>query len=133
MLANLRRKVGMITEKNTPVPTMPPPPIPENMVVSSTFGDPDTGQSPFTMEELGFAWPNERGIFSPSAIPVWLQEQVSIFINLHLRLNTEFWFIWIELDRPRFARQWFRRDIPKNEWGKWLVRGLCAHARSVVI
>jgi hypothetical protein len=27
------------------------------------------------MEELGFTWPNDRGIFSPSAIPVWLQEQ----------------------------------------------------------
>lgn len=32
---------------------------------------------PFTMEELGFVWPSDRGIFSPSAIPVWLQEQVS--------------------------------------------------------
>jgi hypothetical protein len=90
MLANLRRKVGMITGKNTPVPTMPPPPIPDNMVVSATFADPGTGQQPFTMEELGFAWPNERGIFSPSAIPVWLQEQVSIFMDLHLRLNTDF-------------------------------------------
>jgi hypothetical protein len=90
MLANLRRKVGMITGKNTPVPTMPPHPIPENMVVSSTFADPDTGQTPFTVEELGFAWPNERGIFSPSAIPVWLQEQVSTSIDLQLRLNTEF-------------------------------------------
>jgi len=75
MLANLRRKVGMLTGINTPAPTMPPPTIAESMVVSPTFADPDTGQQPFTMEELGFAWPSDRGIFSPSAIPLWLQEQ----------------------------------------------------------
>jgi len=75
MLANLRRKVGMLTGMNTPVPTMPPPTIAEGMIVSPTFADPSTGQQPFTMEELGFVWPSDRGIFSPSAIPVWLQEQ----------------------------------------------------------
>jgi hypothetical protein len=90
MLANLRRKIGMVTGKNTPVSTMPPPPIAENMIVSSTFIDTDTGQQPFTMEELGFAWPIERGIFSPSAIPVWLQEKVNTFINFYIRSNTEF-------------------------------------------
>jgi len=65
----------MLTGINTPAPTMPPPTIAESMVVSPTFADPDTGQQPFTMEELGFAWPSDRGIFSPSAIPLWLQEQ----------------------------------------------------------
>ncbi|KAJ7925303.1 hypothetical protein B0H13DRAFT_2229765 [Mycena leptocephala] len=52
---------------NTPVPTMPPPPILADgrLIVSPTFIDP-TMPPPFTMEELGF---------HPSAIPVWLQEQ----------------------------------------------------------
>ena len=105
MLANLRRKVGMITGKNTPVPTMPPPPIAENMIVSPTFADLNTGQQPFTMEELGFAWPSERGIFSPSAIPVWLQEQVSIYIDLRSFMpDHRILFIWAEFDRPWFAR-----------------------------
>lgn len=80
MLANLRRKVGMNTGVNTPVPTMPPPTFAEGMIVSPTFVDPGTGQQPFTMEELGFSWPSDRGIFSPSAIPVWLQEQVNQFL-----------------------------------------------------
>ncbi|KAF7376147.1 Transcriptional activator of proteases prtT [Mycena sanguinolenta] len=77
MLANLRRKVGLQSGINTPVPTVPPPPLLADgrLIVSSpTFIDP-TMPPPFTMEELGFQWPTERGIFSPSAIPVWLQEQ----------------------------------------------------------
>ncbi|KAJ7703197.1 hypothetical protein B0H17DRAFT_922430 [Mycena rosella] len=76
MLANLRRKVGLNSGINTPVPTMPPPPLLADgrLIVSPTFIDP-TMPPPFTMEELGFQWPSDRGIFSPSAIPVWLQEQ----------------------------------------------------------
>ncbi|KAF8070153.1 hypothetical protein FPV67DRAFT_1414137 [Lyophyllum atratum] len=74
MLANLRRKVGMVSGINTPAPTMPPPSFAQEMIVSPTFVDP-TMPPPFTMEELGFVWPSDRGIFSPSAIPVWLQEQ----------------------------------------------------------
>jgi len=79
MLANLRRKVGMggPGNNNNPAPTMPPPQFPENMVLSPTFQDPSL-PPPFTMEELGFSWPNERGIFSPAAIPVWIQEQVGV-------------------------------------------------------
>ncbi|KAF9049734.1 hypothetical protein BJ165DRAFT_1341892 [Panaeolus papilionaceus] len=75
MLANLRRKVGIASAIPNPAPTMPPPSFAENMIVSPSFHDPATMPPPFTMEELGFAWPNERGIFSPAAIPVWLQEQ----------------------------------------------------------
>jgi len=30
---------------------------------------------PFTLGELGIAWPNDRSIVSPSVIPIWLQEQ----------------------------------------------------------
>ncbi|KAK0476634.1 hypothetical protein IW261DRAFT_1339248 [Armillaria novae-zelandiae] len=73
MLANLRRKVGLGSGINTPVPTMPPPGF-ADMIVSPTFVDPAM-PPPFTMEELGFVWPSDRGIVSPSAIPVWLQEQ----------------------------------------------------------
>ncbi|PPQ67296.1 hypothetical protein CVT25_005880 [Psilocybe cyanescens] len=75
MLANLRRKVGLRSGINTPIPTGPPPPFAENMVVSPTLFHDPAMPPPFTMEELGFAWPNDRGIFSPSAIPLWLQEQ----------------------------------------------------------
>lgn len=78
MLANLRRKVGMAHPSSSL--NMPPPSsMLEGMVVSPTFGaDPNhnQGQQPFTLEELGFAWPTERGVFSPSIVPVWLQEQV---------------------------------------------------------
>jgi len=75
MLANLRRKVGLASGISTPVPMNPPPSFAENMIVSPTFQDPAM-PPPFTMEELGFVWPNDRSIFSPSAIPIWLQEQV---------------------------------------------------------
>lgn len=56
MLASLRRKLGLVQAEAQPF-------VPEMM-------------APFTMEELGLAWPAERGTFSPSAIPLWLQEQV---------------------------------------------------------
>ncbi|EKM80953.1 hypothetical protein AGABI1DRAFT_71600 [Agaricus bisporus var. burnettii JB137-S8] len=74
MLANLRRKVGMASGINNPAPTMPPPAFAENMIVSPAFADPAM-PPPFTMEELGFVYPSDRGIVSPAAIPVWLQEQ----------------------------------------------------------
>lgn len=73
MLANLRRKVGIASGMANNHLSMPPPSMLEGMVVSPTFGD--AGQQPFTMEELGFVWPTERGVFSPSIVPVWLQEQ----------------------------------------------------------
>jgi hypothetical protein len=77
MLANLRRKVGLGSGISTPVPSMPPPPLLADgrLIVSPSFIDP-TMPPPFTMEELGFQWPSDRGIFNPSTIPVWLQEQV---------------------------------------------------------
>ncbi len=87
MLANLRRKVGLVAMSSaTP---MPPPQFAEGMLVPSpgpgTFVDP-TVPAPFTMEELGFVWPNDRNdrsIFDPTTIPLWLQEQV-LFLNLPL-------------------------------------------------
>ncbi|KAH7924267.1 hypothetical protein BV22DRAFT_1067151 [Leucogyrophana mollusca] len=71
MLANLRRKVGMISGMNPPLTSMHPPHMPEGIPYVESTGV----QPPFTMEELGFSWPSDRGIFSPSAIPLWLQEQ----------------------------------------------------------
>ena len=78
MLANLRRKVGMAggAAPAPPPATMQPPQFAENMIMSPTYVDPSLPQ-PFSMEELGIVWPSERGFFSPSAIPPWLQEQVS--------------------------------------------------------
>lgn len=77
MLANLRRKVGLSLAPPPPPPTMPLPAGAENMLVPPSYVDPTVVPAPMTMEELGFAWPSERGIFSPSAIPAWLQEGVS--------------------------------------------------------
>ncbi|KAL0955830.1 hypothetical protein HGRIS_002032 [Hohenbuehelia grisea] len=66
MLANLRRKVGMSMSGTTFTEGMiVPPPV---------FVEPGV-PAPFTMEELGFVWPSDRGIFNPSTIPLWLQEQ----------------------------------------------------------
>ncbi|KZV73304.1 hypothetical protein PENSPDRAFT_574673 [Peniophora sp. CONT] len=67
MLANLRRKVGMLPPQGaTPGPD----------VMTGAF---ETQPAPpFTMEELGFSWPNSQGApppLNPSDIPVWLQEQ----------------------------------------------------------
>ncbi|THH20434.1 hypothetical protein EUX98_g8589 [Antrodiella citrinella] len=83
MLANLRRKMGFGTPGGaTPITgggenaMMPPPPpfLDPNLVNAG----PSVQQQPLTLEELGMPWPSDRGagIFSPSAIPLWLQEQV---------------------------------------------------------
>ena len=84
MLANLRRKMGFGTPGGvTPMtggggdaPMMPPPPpfLDPNLVNAG----PSVAQAPLTLEELGMPWPTDRGagIFSPSNIPLWLQEQV---------------------------------------------------------
>ncbi|KAI0793208.1 hypothetical protein C8Q75DRAFT_712840 [Abortiporus biennis] len=76
MLANLRRKVGLASGGATPLTggggqnemMAPTPPYLDPSIVGP--GPPP----PFTMEELGMAWAGDRN-FSPSAIPLWLQEQ----------------------------------------------------------
>ncbi|KIK67429.1 hypothetical protein GYMLUDRAFT_257309 [Collybiopsis luxurians FD-317 M1] len=75
MLANLRRKVGLGSGIQTPIPHMGPPPpgFAEMVVTPTSYVDPNL-PAPFTMEELGFA-PGDRNIVSPAAIPLWLQEQ----------------------------------------------------------
>lgn len=80
MLANLRRKVNMPTGIN-PVLQGPPPSFAENMVVSPTYVSDPGMPAPFTMEELGFAWPQEGNFFNPAAIPPWLQEQVRAIVT----------------------------------------------------
>ena len=80
MLANLRRKFGMGPALPTAQPMMSIPQGAENVLVPPSYIDPATIPPPMTMEELGFAWPSERGIFSPSAIPTWLQEGVSVVL-----------------------------------------------------
>lgn len=81
MLANLRRKVGMASGGVTPISgdmmaaAAPPPFIDPSLVPAPPV------PPPFTMEELGVPWPHSQAIFSPSSIPVWLQDQVSYFIS----------------------------------------------------
>ncbi|KAJ3748730.1 hypothetical protein DFH05DRAFT_1388734 [Lentinula detonsa] len=75
MLANLRRKVGLGSGIQTPVPQAGPPPagFADMVVTPSSYVDPNL-PPPFTMEELGFG-PGDRNIVIPAAIPLWLQEQ----------------------------------------------------------
>jgi len=76
MLANLRRKIGM---SQTPQPQTMQQQLADGSIVT-TYIDPALASGPpppLTMEELGFNWPIEGGNFSPSAIPLWLQEGVS--------------------------------------------------------
>ncbi|THH21337.1 hypothetical protein EW146_g187 [Bondarzewia mesenterica] len=76
MLANLRRKMGLPTAgPATPVPSMGHPGTETMVLPPPTFVDPVGIQPPFTIEELGFPWPAHGANFSPSDIPLWLQEQ----------------------------------------------------------
>jgi len=73
MLANLRRKMGMMSGVSTPAHNVPPQSISDGMITSPTYVE--SSNAPFTMEELGPAWPTDRGIVCPSTIPLWLQEK----------------------------------------------------------
>lgn len=73
MLANLRRKVGLTPSG---LPSLMSGPHGAD-VIMAPYIDPSIVPPPqFTGEELG-TWSGDRGMFSPSAIPLWLQEQVS--------------------------------------------------------
>jgi len=74
MLANLRRKVGMIAGLHAPMTSMPPPTLSDGITGPGSYVD-SSGMAPFTIEELGFAWPSDRAMISPNAIPLWLQEK----------------------------------------------------------
>ena len=83
MLANLRRKLGLVASHNADG-SHNAPPLPGG---STTGGQPPrspldaTGHfqhpvaGPFTAEELGLNWPAGWGSISPSSLPVWIQEQ----------------------------------------------------------
>ena len=79
MLANLRRKIGMhpnpMAGGSDLMQAAPPPPFLDPNLVNA---GPAVAPQPLTLEELGMPWPTDRGagIFSPSNIPLWLQEQV---------------------------------------------------------
>jgi hypothetical protein len=77
MLANLRRKMGMVPSGVLPNP--PPMELPAFMDPSLVAPPPP---QPFTREELGVTWPatGDDRMFSPSAIPLWLQEQVCTLV-----------------------------------------------------
>jgi hypothetical protein len=68
-----------------------PNPMQEGMVGPPGFVDqsgvthPHPQPIPFTTEELGYSWPSDRGMFSPAAIPPWLQEQVGVDVVSLLR------------------------------------------------
>ncbi|TFY68274.1 hypothetical protein EVJ58_g1119 [Rhodofomes roseus] len=74
MLASLKRKLGLGTGPSAM-------PGGQDMMAPPAFIDPAImPQLQFTVEELGMlpgSLPNDRAMFSPSAIPVWLQEQAS--------------------------------------------------------
>ncbi|KAG9050769.1 hypothetical protein FS837_002713 [Tulasnella sp. UAMH 9824] len=64
MLANLRRKIGM--QSIQPTPTM-------SGDLVGPYGDPQPPPATnFSLEDFGFSWPD--GVFSPTNIPMWLQE-----------------------------------------------------------
>ena len=75
MLANLRRKMGMVPPG---VMQNPQPPMEVPAFMDPSLVAPPPPPPPFTREELGgMAWPTaDERMFSPSAIPVWSQEQV---------------------------------------------------------
>jgi hypothetical protein len=89
MLANLRRKIGLgatTVHGSHPGPNAPGGPPPENLVAAGPFQTATPGAAgasappvpvtvPFTVEELGFNWPADMGLISPSSLPVWIQEK----------------------------------------------------------
>jgi len=98
MLANLRRKIGLVQNNGQGGPNAaggpsmsggggpPPENLPVGTIPFQTAGAPAppvTG--PFTVEELGFSWPADWGSISPSSLPVWIQEQS--FTDLGLPVN----------------------------------------------
>jgi hypothetical protein len=83
MLANLRRRTGMVSGGGMAAPAVPTMSdgvvMPSAAAAEPTFLDSGSGPAPpFTMEELGFAWPYDREMLRPSSIPPWLQEEVRV-------------------------------------------------------
>lgn len=67
MLTHVRRKLGMVQD-------MLPPPVEGG---STTYADPQVAQDiSLPLHENGLAYVDHFGTLKPSAIPLWLQEQV---------------------------------------------------------
>lgn len=88
-----------------------------------------------TYEELGLAWANsgERAMFSPSPLPLWLQEGVRVadfsFTFFHEELLI---LVHAESDGPRYPDEWLRWDLPPARKCQRLDGRLRANARGVV-
>lgn len=92
MLANLRRKMGLSAGRSTPVlGGAAIASSADQLLGVSPSSYQNNGASPisapFTTEELGFVWPTDWGTFSPSAIPMWIQEQASLRLFLLMVLG----------------------------------------------
>lgn len=145
MIVNLKRKVGLATGTQTPVPQhhMHPPLTAADLAHSTSSMSFDGGYHngagghpghavgnstaaalpPITLEDLDFSWPSDL-MFSPTTIPQWLQEGVSqlyvlAFSALPLTANTR----WITLSEPpgsQSPHKRVRRDIPPS-WSEPLA------------
>jgi len=77
MIVNLRRKFGLATGTQTPIPQQaempgtddPAPPIPDPPTFDGNHPRPPTHQP----QELDLSWPSDM-MFSPTSIPAWLHE-----------------------------------------------------------
>ena len=89
MIVNLRRKVGLATGQQTPIPRdesingdgssnghsiLDAPPFGPAGSEPPAAGTP---LPPITLQDLDFSWPSDM-MFSPTSIPRWLQETVSM-------------------------------------------------------
>jgi hypothetical protein len=85
MLAILRRKLGLGTITHTPQPsTARPMPTDGSTILVGGAPGPnptDSAAQAATMEDYGFVWPTEAGPWTPSNIPLWLQEAVSVSMS----------------------------------------------------
>jgi hypothetical protein len=83
MLAILRRKLGLGTVPHTQQSSASQaiPMDGSTILVGGTPG-PNPSDPTAMIEDLGFVWPTEAGAWSPSYIPLWLQEAVSVFISI---------------------------------------------------
>lgn len=76
MIVNLRRKVGLATGTQTPVPQHAEVANGNHHVLDPSAFDGSQPLPPITLQDLDFSWPSDM-MFSPASIPAWLHEAVS--------------------------------------------------------
>lgn len=79
MIVNLRRKVGLATGNQTPVPQhadITSAGSNSHHVLDPSAFDGTQPLPPITLQDLDFSWPSDM-LFSPANIPTWLHEAVS--------------------------------------------------------